>query len=159
MLDEQARERAHEGEISRPRPVGRPAAVVDSPDDLRVDSNPCAEREAPVVDPAGGDPAEAIRLQRICQLLGRPYRVARQAERARQNARAASRDEAERQVVSLDAVQGLVEAAVAGEDDHGIRVAGLTGELDRVSRPLGPHRAHVGDRASAPARRLRSPPR
>ena len=49
----------------------------------------------------------------IRELLRCSLRVTREAERARQHARAAARHESDRQIVPLDAVEGFVETAVA----------------------------------------------
>ncbi len=69
-------------------------------------------------------PTEIRRVRRFRQLLGRGDGVARKAERAREHVRAASGDEADGRV-GPDPVQHLVEAAVAGEDVHGLGIGML----------------------------------
>ena len=59
-------------------------------------------------------------LERLRNLARSRDRIGRQAERARQHARAAAGQERDRRV-ALEPVQGLVEAAVAGEDDDRLR--------------------------------------
>ena len=89
-----------------------------------------------------------MRRERPCSscvrdLLRRLDGIARQTQCARQHARAAAGHEPDRQVVAVDAVQHLVEAAVAGEDDERVGVVDLAREIHRVTRALGPQRAQV----------------
>src|SRR5204862_7792714 len=112
-LEDHARECPDEGEVARSPSLWRAAALVDPADDLGVDPDAGAEREPPPVHPTGRDVPEPVLCECAGELLGGLDGIPRQAERSRQDARAATRHEPERQVVALDAVQRLVEAAVA----------------------------------------------
>ena len=94
-----------------------PAEPVHPSHQLGVEPDPRREAEAPAVHPPGGDRPRAAGLQRRRDLARRRREVARQAERAREHIRPAAGQEAERDAARR-AVQDLVEAAVAGEDDH-----------------------------------------
>jgi hypothetical protein len=132
-LGEQADGGQREAQVARAPPLAGAAERVDAPDELGVEPDAGAEGEAAAVRAAEPDPP--------CppggELRGRAQRVARQPERTRQHARPATRHEPERRPV-VGAVDGLVEAAVAGEDVDRRRPPGrLAHELRRVAGPLG----------------------
>src|SRR5581483_4633503 len=137
---EQPDERAGEGEIAGTAAVVRAPERVDATDDVGRKADARAEAEAAAVDAADGDPARPSCLQRRRDPLSGRDRVARHAERARENTRATAGQEADRDV-PLEPVQRLVEAAVAGEDDDRVDAVAAGGgdEVRRVARVLREH--------------------
>ena len=132
-------------------PSSRLPERVDASHCLRVEADAGAEREATLVDAADRDPPGPLLRDRVRHDARRLDRVRRQPEAAREDARAAAREKADRHVL-LEAVQRLVEAAVAREDDDRIRAAAarLGHELGRMTGPLG--RARRGLRRRVRAR-------
>ena len=125
--------------------IGVAPALVDAPNELGVEPDAGREREPPPVHAPERDAPRAASLERRGELLRRLERVARQSERARQHAGAPARHEPDRHRVA-QAVQHLVEPAVAGEHDDGVEVAAEhRRQLGPVPRPLGAHRGHLGD--------------
>src|SRR5581483_11931200 len=112
-----------------------------------VDADAGAERETPAVDAADGDAPRAARLDRLGEPPCGGDRIGRQAERARENARAAAWQEADRHV-ALEPIERLVEAAVAGVHDDRLAVVVERGgdELGRMIRVLGEHDHQVARR-------------
>ena len=78
--------------------------------------------------------------------LGGRDGISRQPERAREHARAAAGQEADRDV-RVEPVQGLVEAAVPREDDDRVDAAAARPghELRRMARALGEEEVELGD--------------
>jgi hypothetical protein len=142
-IEEHARKCRDEREITGAPAFGRASSLVDPPDGLGVDAQPCTECEAPSVDAAGRDRPRSVVCESVRQLLGRLERITRETEGAGKNARASARHESQREVVAVDAVQRFVEAAVAREDDQRVGVTCSSCELDGMLRPLGAHRADV----------------
>ena len=138
VLRDRLRDRQHEPEIPGTAAVPAASERVHSPHDFGREPDPGGEAEAAAVHAADADPARASGRQRVGDLPGRAHRVTRQAERPREHARPAARQEADRDV-GLEPVQRLVEAAVAREDDHRVSAAAnrVGHELRRVARPLG----------------------
>ena len=83
-LGERAERCAQERPVPGTPPVGPAAELVDAPHELGVEADPGVEAEAPPVHAAEPDAARPP----LGDLQRRPRRVARQAERARQHARA-----------------------------------------------------------------------
>ena len=132
-LDEESGGDAHEGQAAgRPRPGARPSEWTRGPAPRR--SHPRREGEARAVDPADGDPPGAAGRDRAGDAL-----AASRGRRGSPGARARTLvppagHEAGRRAVG--AVDRLVVAAVAGEDDdrvHGVAARGL-----RRARPAWP---------------------
>src|SRR5919109_909144 len=122
--------------VGRP-PTVLPPLLVDPADDLRGQPHPGREPEAAAVHPPDRDRPRAPRAKGLADPLRRCLRIGREPKRARKDARAATRNEADRDVAG-EAVQRLVERPVAAEDDDRLDV-GVTDQLDRVSLPLRPH--------------------
>ena len=135
-----------EREVARPLAVVAASHLVDAPHGLRIEPEPCVEREPAAVDAAERDPALPSLLDRLGQLHGRRDRLGREPERARQDARAAARKKADRHV-ALEPVQRLVEAAVSREHDQHLaaRAAGIGDELRGVPRVLRLHDRELDD--------------
>jgi hypothetical protein len=140
VRDERTDDLPREREVARPLSVPV-AALVDPPHSLGVDPDARAEAEPPAVDAAERDPARPSALERVRDPPRSVLRIARQAERTRQHARPAARDEAD-QDIAVDAVEDLVEAAVAGERDDRCRRRSIARELGRVAFPLCVQRRH-----------------
>src|SRR5581483_12206539 len=95
-LEQHARDREGEDEVARTATVGAAPATVDPADRLRVDAETAGEEEAAAVHAAGRDRARAAGGDRRRDPGRGGRRVAGQAERAREDARAAAGHEAER---------------------------------------------------------------
>jgi hypothetical protein len=109
-----------------------------------VDPHACREREAAPVHAAERDAARAVVRERVGDLPCGGDGLGGQAEGAGEHARAAAGKEADRHV-GVQAVQRLVEPAVAGEHEHGVGVLrDLADELGRVPRSFGQQDAHIG---------------
>jgi hypothetical protein len=121
-----------------------PSHLVDPAHRFRVQPDAGGEGEAAPVDAPESDPPRAATGDRIGELPRGRLRLVREAERAGEHARAAARQEADRDV-GVQAVQRLVEAAVAGEHDDRVAPAsaGVAHDLGRVTRALGAHRHHL----------------
>ena len=125
----------HERDVARAAPVGAAAQRIDAPHELGVEAEARVEPEASPVDATEPDPAGAPFRNALRSL----DRVAREPERAREHARPASREKAERHV-DADAVQHLVVRAVASEHVdrvHAARGAGDLGRLPGCGRETG----------------------
>ena len=143
ILGQEAQHRQHERNVARA--AGARAMRLDPAHELGVEPDPGVEAEAAVVDASERDRPRAALLERLRQPLGRLDRVAGQAQSARHHARPAAGDAAERRRLGAEAVQRLVEAAVAGVDEDRVGVlGGLARELGRVARPLGQEGRHLG---------------
>ena len=128
-LGEDPGERADEGDVAGPLAVAA-AEVVDAADELGVEPEPGAEREAAAVDAAERDPPLGASSRRACAR----DRVARKPSARGRTLVAAARDEADGHV-AVEAVDDLVEAAVAAEDvDPLVPRRGRLGELGGVPR-------------------------
>ncbi len=132
MLREQADEHCDERKVAGPAGCTAPE-LVHRPDQLGVEPETAREGESPAVGPAERDPPGRARA---AQNAGGFERVARQAERPRENARPASGDKADRDVAP-HAVDRLVEAPVAGEDVDTVVAGAVLGELLRMAGALG----------------------
>src|SRR5262249_24358988 len=99
-LPEQLRPDPEEGDVARPAPVGPAAQPAAPPDELGVEADPRVEPEPSAVHPPEPDPPGRA----AGAPLSGPRRIPGQPERAGEDARPASGDEAERHV-DLDAVQ------------------------------------------------------
>ena len=128
-----------ERHVARALAVAGTAHLVDPPDRCRIEADPCRERKAAAVHAPHGDAARAIAFERVGDLPRGRDRIERQPERTRQHARPAARNEGNGRV-ALEAVERLVEAAVAGEHDDRVRASVATGlgdELGGMFRMLG----------------------
>ena len=113
------------GEVAGPLALQAALDRVELPDRLGVDADPRGEPEAPSVHPAQRDPP----------LVDGRRRVARHAERPREDVRVAAGDDPER-LAGRQPVQHLVDETVAAEGED--RVAGgLSRQLGGVALALG----------------------
>ena len=132
-----------EREIARPCTGVVAAERVQPPHRLAVEAEPGGETEAAAVDVAEPDSPQAALGERGADRPRRRHRVTRKAERARQDARAAARQKAERHS-SVRTVQRLVVGAVAGEDEDRVDVPRNGGcKLGRMARALRERRLHL----------------
>ena len=121
-----ADDRPREREVAGTASVSAAPERVHPPHDLRRQADAGREGEAPAVDAAQRDPARAVARQRFGHLPCRTNGIPRETQRTRQDAGAATGQEADRHV-RLEPVQRLVEDAVAGEDDDGIGASAAGG--------------------------------
>ena len=112
-------------DVAGARAGGVAAQPVEPPHRLGVEADPRREAEAAAVDRPERDAPQPALGKRGADGACGFGRVARQPERARQDARRASREEPDRKR-AVGAVQRFVVRAVAGEDDD---------RVDRVARP------------------------
>ena len=136
-----AQQRAHDlrREVGVARPLApRPPPVVDEAHGLGVGADAGGEREAPAVDDAEVDAALTSRDERLRHDLGGGSEIARHAQRARQHARPAGRQDADGKRVAR-AVEHLVGGAVASHRNDAVEPTGdgLARELDRVPAAPG----------------------
>ena len=135
-----------ECEIAGATSVAAPPESIHPPHGLRGQPYAGCERETPAVDSTKRDPARSARRKRVRHLPSRFDGNPGQPEGAREDARAAAGQEADREV-RLEPVQGLVETAVAREDDDGLDAATTRAghELRRMTRALGQKEVELGD--------------
>ena len=146
------------GEVADQRPgkpqVAGPLAVLVAPErvhpahQLGVEPDAGGEPEAAAVHPSERDPPGAALEQRVHELLGRLGGLRRDPERPREHARAAARDEPDR-VDAVEAVEHLVVAAVAGEDEQNV---GLLARLRARARSRDPPARSTPSERGPPAR-------
>ncbi len=157
--DQDARQRADEGDVPRPAPVS-PAELVHPANELRVEPDAGAERETAPVDAPQGDQPFAPGAG---QQPGARNRVTREPERAGQDTRPTPRDKADEDA-PVEPVHDLVVEAVAAEGvEPLVLVHGRGGEVGSVARALREQRVDLlpggGQLALHRDRQLRRDPR
>ena len=155
-----AQQRAHDlrREVGVAGPLApRPPRLVDEAHGLGVRADPGGEREAPAVDDAEVDAPLAALDERGAHAPRGRADVARHAQRARQHARPAGGQHADRDPVPRP-VQHLVGRAVAAQRADGVEAERdrLLGQLDAVLVALACRPARRRSTARAPARRAAS---
>ena len=147
-----AQQRAHDlrREVGVARPLApRPPPVVDEADGLGVGADAGGEREAPAVDDAEVDAALASRDERLRHDLGGGSEVARHAQRARQHARPAGRQDAHGKRVAR-AVEHLVGGAVASHRNDAVEAHRRRPPARARSRARGAGSRSARRRTAAP---------
>ncbi len=143
------RQRAHrlhrEERVARATSV-RAARRVDAPHDVGVEADARREGEAATVQRPERDRAGAVGERRLAHHLGRWTHLVRQAQRARQHAGAAGRQQPDGDL-DADPVQHVVRRAVAGEHDDRV-----VAEVDRLAREVARLPGALGRRRPRPAR-------